>query len=93
MFIGVFTCKGRLKCQRVLVSAASIFFDKVICRNSGFTFQTFLKQNEQNVILPLFLEGFPFQLCKNASHATFFKGMIPSYNHSCTFLHLFLFII
>ena len=42
----------------------------------GFTFQIFIMQNEP-VILNPFLEGFPFH-CKNTSHATFFKGIIPS---------------
>ena len=36
MFIGVCTCKGCLKYQRVPVSVASM----VICRNFGSTFQT-----------------------------------------------------
>ena len=44
--IGVCTCEGCLKCQRVLASATSNFWDKVIYRNSGFTFQTFIKRNE-----------------------------------------------
>ena len=37
MLIGVCTSKGCLKCHRVLVSATYIFWNKVICRNSGFT--------------------------------------------------------
>ena len=41
LFIGVWTGKGYLKCQGVLVSATSIFWDKVMCMNSGFTFQNF----------------------------------------------------
>ena len=81
MFIGVCTREGCLKCQRVMVSA----WDKVICRNSGFTFQTFIKQNEPSS----FLEGLPFQFCKKASHATFFNGIFTTYTPSCTFLHIF----
>ena len=46
MLTGVCTCKGCPKCQRVLASATPIFWGKVICRNSGFTFQTF----ESNVM-------------------------------------------
>ena len=41
MFIDVCTCEGRLKCQRVLVPAWSIFWDKGIDRNYGYTLQTF----------------------------------------------------
>ena len=50
MVICVCTCEGCLKCQRVLVSAISIFLDKVICRNSGFTFQTI---NIRMILMPL----------------------------------------
>ena len=44
MFMGICTGKGCLKCQRVLVSVTSVFWDKGICRNYGFIFQTFIKQ-------------------------------------------------
>ena len=72
--IGVCTCERCLQCHRVLVSATP-FWDKVIRGNSGFTFQTFVKQYE-SVIFPPFLEVFPFQFCKDAP---FLKGMIPRY--------------
>ena len=71
------------------VGFCNVYFgDKGICRNSGFTFQTFMKQYEP-VTLPPSLEGFPFQMYNNTSHATFFEGIIPCYKHSCTFLHIY----
>ena len=57
MFIGFCTAEGCLKHQRVLVSATPMFLDKVISRNSGFFFQTVVKQYEP-VILSPFLQGF-----------------------------------
>ena len=84
MFIGV--CTGD-ECQG-LAFATPVFWDKVICRNSGITFKTFVKQHEP-VIHPPFLEGFPFRFCKDTSYATFLKGIIPSYKPSCTLLHFF----
>ena len=71
MFIVVCTWERCLRNVTVLVSATP-FWDKVIRRNSGFTFQNFVKQYE-SVIFPPFLEVFPFQSCKNASHAPFLK--------------------
>ena len=41
--------------------------NKVICRYSGFTFQTFVYQNESIIRSPL-LKGFPFKFSKNANH-------------------------
>ena len=60
------------------VGFCNAFEDKVIRGNSGFNFQTFVKQYE-SVIFPPFLEVYPFQFCKDASHAPFLKGIIPSY--------------
>ena len=42
IFIGVFTSRGYLKGHKVLISAAPNLGNKVICRYSGFTFQTFI---------------------------------------------------
>ena len=36
--VGIYISRGNLKDQRVLISAAPVLWDKVICRNSGFTF-------------------------------------------------------
>ena len=36
--VGIFTSRGNLKDHRVLISATPVLWDKVICRNSGFTF-------------------------------------------------------
>ena len=55
--LDVCTCEVCLRCQRVWVSATSIFGDKVICGNSGFTFQAFIMENTPD-ILPPFQDGF-----------------------------------
>ena len=36
--IGILTSRGNLKDQLVLISATPVLWDKVICRDSGFTF-------------------------------------------------------
>ena len=59
-------------CNVTVLVSATPFWDKVIRGNSGFTFQTFVKQNEV-VIFPPFLEVFPFQFCKDASHSPFLE--------------------
>ena len=43
LFICVLTSSGYLKGHRVLISAAPNLGNKVICKNSGFTFQTFIR--------------------------------------------------
>ena len=40
--IDIFTRRGYLKGQGVLISAAPSLGDKVICRHPGFTFQTII---------------------------------------------------
>ena len=68
MFIGVCTCN-----VTVLVSATP-FWDKVIRGNSGFTFQTFVKQYEV-VIFPPFLEVFHFNSAR-------MLVMLPSWRYN-----------
>ena len=41
--VGIFTSSGNLKDQLVLISATPVLWDKVICRDSGFTFKTFVQ--------------------------------------------------
>ena len=35
-FVDIFTCRGNLKGHLVLIPAMPLFWDTVICRNSGF---------------------------------------------------------
>ena len=57
MFVCVCSSEVCLKCHSVLISATPILWDLVICRNSTFTFHTFVRQRD-SAILPPFLEGF-----------------------------------
>ena len=41
-FICFYTSRGYLKCHEMLISATPSLGDKVTCRYSGFTFQTFV---------------------------------------------------
>ena len=58
----------------MLNSAALNLENKVICRYSGLTFQTFILQN-QSIILSPFLKGFSFH-SKDASHTPNFIDII-----------------
>ena len=58
-YIGVCISRVYLNRHCVLISATPLWGDKVICRNSGLTFQTFVQKYEP-IIIPPFLEGFPF---------------------------------
>ena len=98
ILIGIFTSRGYVKGQGVLISAVtSLFFffflvkwlrNKVICRYPGFTFQTFVYQNEYIIRSP-FLKGFPFQLSKNASHTPSFINLISGHKPCRTIVLLF----
>ena len=52
-FIGVCTSSRCLKCHRVLVLGMPSSCNMVICRYSGFTFQTFVLQYEYDPIPPI----------------------------------------
>ena len=59
--VNVSISKGGLKCQRVVISDMPNWWDKVICRYTGCTLQTFVKHSDSTVSPPFF-QRFPLQL-------------------------------
>ena len=62
----------------MLIPATPSLGNKVICRYSGFTFQTFVL-NYESIILSSFLKGFPFQLSMNANHTPSYINIISGH--------------
>ena len=52
--VNVSISKGRLKCQRMMVSDMPNWEDKVICRYTGCTLQTFVKHYDFTISSPFF---------------------------------------
>ena len=76
---------SKLQCLGVTISTTHSLWDKVICRHSGFTLQIFVDSR------PPFLERFPFDLFKNASHTSSVESIIPK--SSGTILYLLQFLL
>ena len=75
--INVSTCisNGDLRCRRMVILTVSYHGDKIICWYTVFTLQTFIQQYE-SAVFPPFLEGYPLQMFKNASHARRFMIVV-----------------
>ena len=54
--VNVSISKGRLKCRRMMLSDMLNWGDKVICRYTGCTLQTFVKHYDSTISLPFFSE-------------------------------------
>ena len=92
IFIDIFTGRGDLKGQGMLISATPSFGNTVICRYPALPFRP-LYNNMSLLSFLLFLRDSHFNCPRNASHTPSFIYIISGHKPNRTLSNLFLFFL